>query len=298
MGFSPTRQRRLQVLETLGRQGVMKPDLARMVGAMGRDKAADAVRPDANRPARDTSVDAVPRWIQAALNVILGIKLPVHGRMDELTREALRRFQRMEGLTPHGHADEKTLQVLELRVGVRAPRESFHEPIPELLRLQHRPIWLPKPRRNERGPGGARSPDQAPAPRTTEDAVVEAAGPSAERAPRAPGATRLDQAALAHRADAGPDATFLGREAMASVRALAGAGDFAARAAAEAGHDDAGAMAAAFRVWMETQERTSAQDAPAWLQDVRNRARMDPGGAASTLRRQWWCEQFGEVEGW
>jgi hypothetical protein len=42
------------------------------------------------------------RWVQSALNDVLGLRLPVHGIADPATRSAIRAFQRREGLPADG----------------------------------------------------------------------------------------------------------------------------------------------------------------------------------------------------
>src|SRR6516162_11647151 len=42
------------------------------------------------------------RWVQSALNDVLGLRLPVNGVADSATRSAIRSFQRREGLPVDG----------------------------------------------------------------------------------------------------------------------------------------------------------------------------------------------------
>ncbi|MGH8612932.1 MAG: peptidoglycan-binding domain-containing protein [Gammaproteobacteria bacterium] len=52
------------------------------------------------------------RWVQSALNNVLGLRLPVRGIMDAATRSALRRFQEQHGLPVDGIAGPETKEAL------------------------------------------------------------------------------------------------------------------------------------------------------------------------------------------
>lgn len=52
------------------------------------------------------------RWVQSALNQISGLRLSVNGLMNRATREALRDFQKQEGLPVDGIAGPETKQAL------------------------------------------------------------------------------------------------------------------------------------------------------------------------------------------
>jgi hypothetical protein len=93
-------------------------------------------------PGRADAVDnrhhILEKWVQAALNVVLGLRLPVDGSWTELTRAGLERFQREQGLPAHGFLDERTLRALEERVGVRAPRDGRLGGLPRLWQRDRR----------------------------------------------------------------------------------------------------------------------------------------------------------------
>ena len=60
------------------------------------------------------------RWVQAALNQLLGTRLVVNGVLDPPTRSAIRAFQRRRGLIPNGYPGPRTVAVL--RAALRASR--------------------------------------------------------------------------------------------------------------------------------------------------------------------------------
>ena len=52
------------------------------------------------------------RWVQSALNDVLGLRLPLHGVADAATRSAIRSFQRREGLPADGIVGPDTERAL------------------------------------------------------------------------------------------------------------------------------------------------------------------------------------------
>lgn len=52
------------------------------------------------------------RWVQSALNVVLGLRLPIHGIADLATRSAIRSFQQSEGLPVDGVVGPETERAL------------------------------------------------------------------------------------------------------------------------------------------------------------------------------------------
>ena len=62
------------------------------------------------------------RWVQSALNDVLGLRLPVDGIMDAATRSAVRSFQQREGLPVDGIVGPDTREaLLRARSGKTAP---------------------------------------------------------------------------------------------------------------------------------------------------------------------------------
>ena len=52
------------------------------------------------------------RWVQSALNVVLGLRLPIDGIADSATRSAIRSFQKREGLPVDGVVGPETERAL------------------------------------------------------------------------------------------------------------------------------------------------------------------------------------------
>ena len=71
------------------------------------------------------------RWVQSALNRIDGARLPVNGLTGRATREALRRFQRREGLPADGIAGPDTERAL-LAAGTATTAGGDDEPAGEI----------------------------------------------------------------------------------------------------------------------------------------------------------------------
>ena len=134
---------RRKMLMELGKSELAKPDRKQMLGSLGYDGSKAALDPARNRSPVDNTYASFQKWIQAALNVVLGTNLKRDGVVGGLTRAVIRRFQREEGLTAHGYVDESTLQVLELRAGMAAPRSGRNEAIPHLLMLPRKGLWKP-----------------------------------------------------------------------------------------------------------------------------------------------------------
>ncbi|MCI0537237.1 MAG: peptidoglycan-binding protein [Verrucomicrobiales bacterium] len=66
------------------------------------------------------------RWVQSALNTVLGLRLPVHGIADPATRSAIRNFQQREGLPVDGVVGPDTERaLLAARGGGDAPMSEF-----------------------------------------------------------------------------------------------------------------------------------------------------------------------------
>ena len=153
---------RRKLLLELGKSELAKPDRKQMFSALGYDGSKAALNPARKKPPVDNTHNSFKKWIQAALNVILGTHLKRDGVIKQVTRAVIRRFQLHEGLTAHGYIDEATLQVLELRVGMEAPRSARHESLPHLLRLPRKGVWKP-PSTHKRGQS-KKDKEQAEAP--------------------------------------------------------------------------------------------------------------------------------------
>lgn len=105
-------------------QGLPVPQRARTaIGAAGYDVGRAALAPPtAHQPIGEVGGEGVlVRWVQAALTVLMGARLPLDGRLGQQTRVLLLQFQKQAGLATHGRLDAATLRALERAVGVAAP---------------------------------------------------------------------------------------------------------------------------------------------------------------------------------
>jgi peptidoglycan hydrolase-like protein with peptidoglycan-binding domain len=68
------------------------------------------------------------RWVQSALNDVLGLQLPVHGIVDAATRSAIRSFQRREGLSVDGVVGPDTERALLAARSGRSPQAGAPGP--------------------------------------------------------------------------------------------------------------------------------------------------------------------------
>jgi Putative peptidoglycan binding domain len=68
------------------------------------------------------------KWVQSALNQVMGLHLAVDGRMGRTTRSAIRSFQKKMGLSADGIAGPKTEVALGTAIGKMGPAVSqpFH----------------------------------------------------------------------------------------------------------------------------------------------------------------------------
>lgn len=97
---------------------------AAQAGSAGYAHGRSAVAPQAFRPKSQDPLQRMARWVQAALAVVLGIKLPLTGVIDSATRAALLAFQKQHGLPQSGAVDSRTLEALENAVGLPAPTKQ------------------------------------------------------------------------------------------------------------------------------------------------------------------------------
>ena len=74
------------------------------------------------RPVSRHSSDYI-RWVQEALNQVLGMRLVVDGRKGPATRSAIRSFQQQRGLTVDGVVGPRTEQAL-VATGTPRPRAA------------------------------------------------------------------------------------------------------------------------------------------------------------------------------
>lgn len=259
--LSQSERNRRKLLMELGKSELAKPDRKQMLGSLGYDGSKAALDPARNRPPVDNTHGSFQKWVQAALNVVLGTKLRRDGVIRAITRAAIKRFQRREGITAHGYVDETTLQVLELRVGMQAPRSARNEALPHLLMLPRKGLWKPPSEwEKDKKKGKKEGPEPAAAREETPGKV-------------SPG--------------------FQQREAEAAVAATAFDEEFVARAVSQRGTAEPAQVHEEMTQWLDQAYAQPEQDSPHWLQKVRLKARGEQVEAASIIRRQWWQEHVG-----
>ncbi len=231
------------------RRALLAAELAKAQVGKPSTALAGVVPPGALKPQLPEGVLMLEKWVQAALNVALGMKLPVDGVLKGETRLALMRFQKEAGLTAHGYLDEKTLQALEQWVGAHAPREGRHGGLSRLWQVGDRPA--------ERLP------------------------PPPEKPKRPEGLTVQQERAQAAQ-------KLLQREAELAVEHEAFARDFVEEQMERLGRQGAAALHAEMQAWLEAARRTARDgNAPEWLSKVETAARSRPQEATAALRAAW-----------
>lgn len=285
-----------------GAQPKARHDKKAAIGALGHEQGAKALQPDTHKATTPGGANELQRWVQAALNRILGLKLPVDGVMDSLTRQALQRFQRQEGLLTHGYADERTIQVLELRIGVACPRGAGHEPVPWLLRRAAKTMWMPRPKGqtgNERDDEAKAEPTSPEGPSAAAKAKIKAKEPEvANESAELKHARELQLEVPEVRAEASsPKDSTAQHESLRGARELALSERFVERAAEELGRSDIGQLREEIRAWVDNLAALNNDQAPAWLRTARADARPSASNTASLLRQAWWTEKFGPTAG-
>ena len=76
------------------------------------------------------------RWVQSSLNQVLGLRLGVNGVMNRATRDALRDFQKREGLPVDGIAGPETEKVLVAAKGGITDRAAGRSELDMLMDLE------------------------------------------------------------------------------------------------------------------------------------------------------------------
>jgi peptidoglycan hydrolase-like protein with peptidoglycan-binding domain len=85
-----------------------------------------AAEPYPVEPTRDGS--EYMRWVQSALNDVLGLQLPLHGIADSATRSAIRSFQQREGLPIDGVVGPDTERALLAARNGKSPQQGAPRP--------------------------------------------------------------------------------------------------------------------------------------------------------------------------
>lgn len=278
-------QRRQRMLEHLSKSGALRGNAKEMARALGYRGAKNAVNPTRYQPDVKSGRAGFTQWVQSALQTVLGVRLKVDGNLGPVTRNVIKQFQRIEGLTAHGYLDERTIQVLELRTGVKAPRGASHEAIPHLLLLPRRNVWKPPPTDDK---GKKKAQGQTPAQDAGAAKESDAASATHEDpAHESPGAAAGRKAAHESAAE-GARPGMLQDEAMQAAGELAFADDFAQLAAERLGQDAWQPVQKQMKAWWKAQR--SLEQRARWVDLAAAEARGLQGQAASRLRRRWWSQ--------
>ncbi len=277
---------RAKMLHELGKSGALQGGAKAQAQGIGYRGGKQAVNPNATRPNMVNAPDTFAKWAQAALGTVLGVSVKIDGNMGPHTRDLIRRFQRSEGLTTHGFLDERTIQVLELRTGVRAPRGFAHEAVPHLLRAERPRIWQPKRDQDKvkkRQKSGAQTAEQAgatPDGSATAAFAGDAEAPTADKHAATPVIPGFQQ-----------------DEAMGAVAAQAFDNDFSHLAADRLGREDWQAVQHEMQGWWTELQTLAAAAQPRWLRLASAEARVRDDRASSRVRRRWWSQHVdGETE--
>lgn len=251
--------RRVLMMAELAKAGLKHPS-QQLVKSMTYATTKQLVDP-AKAAASDSRHRIMEKWVQAALNVALGLRLKPDGQWGGDTRAAIMRFQREEGLHAHGFLDDKTLQVLEERIGMRAPREGRLQGAPRLWQQDRaeQTRWQQRP---------GQPPDKPP---VAAPAVPLAAQGSPE---------------LAHDPAQVRAAEVLAREAFGAAVQVAFAREWIGEHLEVLGQPDRETAAhAEMTAWVQQAE--AAAEPPAWLVEVRSAAQARPAQAVAQLRQAW-----------
>ncbi len=262
-----TRVRRIRMLTELGKSEMLKGDLDRMLKKLGYKGGRRTFNPSRFKPPIDNTVNTMQKWVQAALNVSLKVKLKLDGQIRGITRSAVKRFQRREGLTAHGYVDRETLQLLERRVGVRAPHSIDHEALPHLLMLPRKTVWKKKKKKKTKG-------KDRETPEMTADDPED--GDKSRTKKRRKG--------------------VLQDEAMKAIVAIVFDDEFIEMAVDALAAGDKKKLERDMLKWLDQMLKLKGDDTPLWLEKVRDKAFLEQVEATSIVRRQWWLEHVEPVD--
>lgn len=266
-------------------------------GAFRYDQAKTIVNPAAFRPKPVDPVQRLIRWVQAALMTVLGVKLPLDGTMNQATRAALLKFQKLAGLPQTGVIDSSTLSQLEKIVDLPAPRAA-QTPPPPWLDQPVAPVKPLKPKGSDKDKG-AHSADALPSADTADavqvghsfegrtghhhDGQADAHQLWAAKAP-ASSAERLQTLVMDR---------FLQREALQGVMTLAFARDWIHQELDRTGRKGDSALLAEMLAWWERAQAPEREVPPSWLVQVAALAQHDMAKAADQVRAAW-RQEMGE----
>lgn len=152
---------------------------------------APPLHPEAAQPKPVQEAQKLVTWAQAALSVVLGLRLPLDGVLNGTTQMAIRRFQGQSALPQSGSLDAATVLALAKAIGHPAPgMSSEHRIMPRWFRQERqsaRAKAQPVAHKKSQGPDDAWqeaapehpvvAPQPMPLPRPAEPAVVAEVAP-------------------------------------------------------------------------------------------------------------------------
>ena len=103
--------------ERLARPAAFEFENAFAGSGFGELEALNAEEPLALQSGTTRTAESNIRWLQSALNRVLGLRLAVDGNAGPQTRSAIRSLQRRQGLTVDGIAGPRTIAALRALLG-------------------------------------------------------------------------------------------------------------------------------------------------------------------------------------
>ncbi len=156
----------------------MRKRLVAQLGAQRAPVDPPPLHPEAAQPKAAHAPQQLVQWAQAALSVLLGLRLPLDGVLGATTQMALRRFQGQAGVSQTGTLDAPTVAALAKAIGHPPPGAAAeHRVMPRWFRLERqgaRAKAPPQPVRKSAGPDDApQAEPSAPPPLAAKPPVAE-----------------------------------------------------------------------------------------------------------------------------
>ncbi|MSQ81615.1 MAG: hypothetical protein EXR77_01695 [Myxococcales bacterium] len=283
MAISPSQlsERKRKMLLLLAKGGAEQKQAEDLLPTYAIGK--QVLSPQTIRPKQDDPNKKLQRWVQAALMVVLGVKLPLHGVIDAQTRAALLRFQKTAGLATSGAVDGATLAALESAVGTPAPHRGASAPAPDAIAIPIRAAKGGATKDDDNGDKVERTAQDQAERHSFEDTGGDTKYGEAD-------AHELRPAVIAGKAKHDPQQLvmqrFLHTEAMQAVMALAFDRQWVNDELDRTGRSgDAALFSEMLRWW----ERSRSVDGapPSWMQDVTKLADQHQTEAVAKVRQAW-----------
>ena len=163
--------------------------------------------PETAQPSAGHASQQRVKWAQAALSVVLGLRLPLDGVLGGTTQAAVRRFQAQAGMAQTGALDSPTVAALAKAIGHAPPGQTPEHPLMPRWFRQERQVPRPQPEakaaRKSQGPG-----DVLPEPNTPTEVrdhpfPIRGVAPSEDAREPSPKRNRSERRSLA--SDVGQD---------------------------------------------------------------------------------------------